>query len=353
MKRQIRNLKSFLLLPIFFLLTGSMSAYATPSLPSANITGRLVTDANNTLSLSLSFISQVNYLDTSYAQGNTPGIESIIGATVTMTGATRVSPGSLTFTDGLLEVKGSDSYTYISATVNSISLTISPDGTVALNPNLDATNPATLNLVMSALNTDTTHPSRFVDEWRTALNGGTIAGMLIMAELQRDNYGNIIGDPTGVSNSNISMGLLDGSPAAPPAPITARSMGYWKTHDAERGQYLSSAIAVDNRHKGAFHNSSSQLEDAVITKGKKTMLQKAQQELGALLLNIAAGLSEGNLLSVSQLELIDPVLNTPTVVEDTVGEAVDDIEAVILNPLSTSSDLERVKDLAESINTAE
>jgi len=333
--QQLVSYSRLFLLTALFVMWGALTTYALPTLPTANISGHLVTSATD-LSLSPGFISQVNYLDGSFAQANSAS-ESIIGATATLT-ATRTT--GLIFSDGLLEVRGSDGYLYVSATVSNLEIIDFGDGTVAINPNLDANNPATLNLTMTALNTDATHPSRFVDEWATALGGTTIAGMAILALL---NEG---GDPAGASDSDILVGLLDGTPPGPPEAPGTRSMGYWKTHETERTYYLSDAKAIDDAHGPVFADTMA-LETAVTLKGKKTMKQKAEQQLAALLLNIAQGLAESTPLTDSQKQnVLDPAVLT-------VGDAVDDITAVILNPLSTNDELERVKDLAESINTDE
>jgi|GEM_PF-5699448 len=356
MKRLMKHFKMSGML-LLLVLGFSVNVYALASLPKADMLGRLVT---NTSSLSLSSdtnLYKLTYLDGTLITANSLS-ESIIGAKVSIVGAARLSdPNPLDdiypFTNAQLEVRGADGFLYVSATIKNLDLVLVSSGTVVtINPNLDANNPATLNLSFAitdnpnnGLFTDGTHPSQYVTDWQTALGTGTVAGMTIVAPL--------FGDPAGNSSSDILIGVLDGSPPAPPPPPGVRSMGYWKTHDDERAYYLSGAIAVDNNHQAVFQNSLQALADAVTTKGKKTMLQKAQQELAALLLNIAAGLSESTPLSDPQKQNIEPVSNTPTIWEDTVGEAVDDIEAVILNSLSTSSQLERVKDLAESINTAE
>jgi hypothetical protein len=329
-----------LILTTLIAMGGVVSSYAVTTLPTANVSGHLLTSATD-LSLSPGFVSQVNYLDGSSAQINSAS-ESIIGATVTLAATRAADPDPsdqiYPFNDGLLEVRGGDGYLYISATVTNLEITNFGDGTVGINPNLDANNPSTLNLTINALNSDATHPSRFVDEWRTALGGTTVAGMSIVALLN--------GDPAGASDSDILIGYLDGTPPAPPEAPGTRSMGFWKTHETERVYYLSAAKAVDDLHGPVFSDTMA-LETAVTLKGKKTMQQKAEQQLGALLLNIAQGLSESTPLTDAQKQnVLDPSVTT-------VGDAVNDISGVILNSSSSDADLERVKDLAESINTDE
>lgn len=359
MRNSVTVIKT-LSLSLILVLGLYLNANSAVSLPTANITGDLVTTTGG-LSFSgggATALTQVNYLDTSFAQTNIPGVESIIYSTVTLTGATRAVDPNPTdniypFTNAQLEVRGPDSFLYICATLKNIELINFGDGTIGINPQLNASDPATLNLSFDTadnpsnglFNDATTHVSRFIDEWRTALGTGKIAGMTVIAMLN--------GNPAGTSNSNILTGVLDGSPITtpPPPPTDAgiRSMGYWKTHDAERSTYSGTAFTKD---LGVF-SSAANIEYYVSIKGKKDMLTKAKQELAALLLNLASnpGL-ENQILTTPQLELIDPVLNNPLIQEDTVGEALTDISTVILTP-NRAGELERVKDLAESINTME
>lgn len=332
----------------------ALSSQANVSLPTAFITGGLATDANGLSLVVNTYIPQVNYQDgTSAVLDNST--DKIIFGLVTITGATRATdPDPLDnrypFNNAQLEIRAyEDNFLWISATLKNIEVVDYGDGRIGINRQMDATNPATLNLSFdtadnpnNGLFTDATHPSRFVDEWRAALGSVTTAGMTIVALKG--------GDPAGVSTSDIETGILDGSPevVVPPVPgIGVRSMGYWKTHDEERTGYVAAAMAIDAGYRAIFAAPDPGLVAAVTKKGKKDMCEKARQQLAALLLNIAAndGLMD-QALNTSQVVFVGPTLVT-------VGDALDDIEAVASDCSNTKDELERVKDLAESINTSE
>ena len=78
------------------------------------------------------------------------------------------------------------------------------------------------------------------------------------------------------------------------------------------------------------------------------MLEKARQQLSALLLNLASSLDPATVLNAGELEILH-LLNPIYDVDATVQDAKDEIEIAILN--STDRDvLENAKDLADEIN---
>jgi hypothetical protein len=285
------------------------------------------------------FVSKVNYLDGTSTSVNTIE-ESIIGKTVTISGATRT--GDYTFTDAIISISDG-SFNYLTATLSNIVFVT--DGTKwYLNPNLDVNDPSTMNLSNIVLNTDADHPSRYIDELVSVKGDSDAMGMKIILDL-------ISGDITGDGYFDIFTGLIDGVPPTIEAPTGAKSVGYWKNHDEEREFFIGKAVsdAIDVLDVFSGTDPEGALRYYLTKKGKKTMEEKAKQQLAALLLNVAACLDPSTPLSQGELELIDPnfsAIPEGDGVEDTVGDAVIDIENAIL----TGIDLERAKDLADEIN---
>jgi hypothetical protein len=97
----------------------------------------------------------------------------------------------------------------------------------------------------------------------------------------------------------------------------AEGVGYWKNHVEERDAFISAAVAMS-----VVFSATDELEVALHKKGKKSMEEKAKQQLAALLLNIAAYLDTSSLLTQGELEilqLIDPSYDSTA----TVGDAKD------------------------------
>ena len=138
---------------------GMGSALAIVGLPTANFSGNAQTTAASgtdpgSLTLVSAVISKVNYLDGTSTTTNGAN-ESIIGKTVTITGATRT--GAYTFSNAVISVSDG-TFNYFTATLSDIVFVT--DGLKwYLNPGLDISNPATLNLTNVVVNTDASHPS--------------------------------------------------------------------------------------------------------------------------------------------------------------------------------------------------
>lgn len=338
--------KSIIISLIFILLlfAWSGSAWAEISLPTSNFSGNAETTATTGsdigfFSLYNTVISNVNYLDGTSTTVNTTD-ESIIGITATISGATRT--GDYTFSDAIISVSDG-SFNYITATLSDI--VFLTDGTKwYLNPGLDINDLSTLNLSNIVLNTDVDHPSRYIDELISVKGNSDAMGMKIILEVLS---GNIEGD----GYFDIFTGLIDGVLPAVEAPSGAKSIGYWKNHGDERGFFIRDA-ASDNIDILNVFDTDSALNYYLLKKGKKSMEEKAKQQLAALLLNVAASLNPAILLSTGELELIDPdydLIPEGDGVGDTIGDAVIDVENAIL----TGDDLERAKDLADEINNRE
>lgn len=286
------------------------------------------TNDPGSLSLVNAVVSKVNYINGSSAITNGTG-ESIIGKTVSITGATRT--GNDTFSNAVITISDG-SFVYFSATLSNI-IFVTDGLKWYLNPSLDINNPATLNMTNIVLLTDIAHPSQYISELQSITGTNNALGMKMILLL-------VSGTLAGDSSSDIFTGLIDGTPHVINAPNEARSMGFWKTHDAERNSFISAAVSLSN-----VFNSADDLNYYLSMQGKKSMLEKAKQQLAALMLNVASSLSLSTQLDAGELEilqLINPAYGTGA----TVGDAVTEIENAILS----STNLEHAKDLGDEIN---
>jgi hypothetical protein len=169
-----------------------------------------------------------------------------------------------------------------------------------------------------------------------------------------------------ISIVSVIGGLLIGSPLAEAGET--KGVGYWKNNDGAREAYIAAAAATSN-----VFAAPTSLRLYLSLKGKKTMMQKAMRQLGALMLNMEASLQSSNLadladtlLSQGEVAMINSI-NGNTGFElgtAAVGDAVAEIEHAITcspdwqNPLpdecnnvaSTIDDLEDAIDLADDIN---
>lgn len=215
----MKRIKLKLMLFVFvvlslFLLAGN--SWSTISLPVAFFNGLVETYLDNgvddDLNLLFTTINSVVYLDGS-STGN-PADDSIIGSTVTITGAKRTPlavPGT-TFTDATFRISDGTT-TYFSAILTNIEF-VQISGLWRLNPGLDKNNPATLNLKNVLLNPGPV-PSAYIIEMQKVLGGQTVAGV----EMTLNTFS---GDITGDSQNAILEGLIDGVP-----PIPAPTMTEW------------------------------------------------------------------------------------------------------------------------------
>jgi hypothetical protein len=311
-----------------FLFMSTGIVWATVGLPTANIAGNTQTTATSFQLVGAS-ISKVNYLDGTSATTN--GVdESIIGMSVVISGATRT--GDFTFQDATITVSDG-TFNYLSATLSDV-VFVTDGVNWFMNPGLDVNDPSTMNLSNIVLNTDIAHPSKYIDELAQVKGSGDQLGMQIEIFIFS---GTIQGDSQG----NIFSALIDGSPAGggptePPSGV--RTIGYWKNHDFERGAFVGGAVALST-----VFSTADDLNLALAKKGKKTMEEKAKQQLAALLLNISAGFDTATLLASGELDILN-LFGTGT----TVGEALSAIELVITT--SDNANMENAKDLADEIN---
>ena len=332
----MKTLKIILMCFVLFSAIAVGNAWSVVTLPTVNISGNAATTAGvgtGEFYLTTGFISQANYLDGSSTVLNN-AVESIIYKPVYITGATRT--GDYTFTNAVITISDG-TFNYLSATLSNI--TFVTGGTCGtkwcLNKDLDSTNPSTLNLTNVVLSTDATHPSKFIDDLQSKIDAGTPIGMKMILTI-------LSGVIEGDSSSDIFEGVIDGVPNTVEGPAGARTIGYWKNHDEEREFFIADAVALSS-----VFDTDSALRYSLTKKGKKSMEEKAKQQLAALLLNVASSLSASTSLSTGELEIYNLIIVT-SVTEATVGDAVALIEDVINS--GDDLNMENAKDLADEIN---
>jgi len=147
---------------------------------------------------------------------NTPGVESIIGKPMTITGATRT--GNYTFADATIAI-GDVANTYFTATLSNIEF-VQVGNEWALNPLLDSTDPSTMNISnITFPGNRTVYPSRYIDELEQELLAAStdVSGLKMRLKFVFPAGSDI----TGFGIANISEGILDGSPAPTNTPPQA------------------------------------------------------------------------------------------------------------------------------------
>ena len=344
-----------------FLVFGIGSAWSVVSLPTATLAGNFQTTAGigtGILNFTIVWIPKVNYLDFTSTNANGPD-ESIIGAKVTLTGAVRESTGTIifdgqeyqtvTFSDAVLTISDPDDpFVYFQADLSNVMFIKDLWFTWYMNPQLDACREDSHNLSNIVLNTDEDHPSRFIDEYRSGLDINNISGMKL-------SFNTISGSFDGSGVFSIFSSIIMGPPPVIEEIVidVPMNIGFWKNNLSKTGCsfaiLLSDSISSDIDVLNVF-SSGDALYHWLRKTGKMSMEDKTKRQLAALLLNISAGLDPSIPLTLSQLLLINPdfaLIPEGDGIEDTVGDAVIDIEDAIL----TGDDLERVKNLAEAINT--
>lgn len=238
---KMKNIKRKLVLSVFavlsvLILAGNGWAYVI--LPHAFYNGLVETyldnGVNDDLIFSFATINSVVYSDLS-STGNAAD-DSIIGKTVTITGAKRIplATQGTTFTDATLSITDG-AFTYYSATLTNLEFVLI-SGMWRLNPGLDSSNPSTLNLENIVLNPGPI-PSAYILDLQAALGSQTTAGMQMT--LHTFN-----GDITGNSQSAILGGLLTaGAPIPEPASVFlfitgAAILGFSRRLQNKRKKYL-------------------------------------------------------------------------------------------------------------------
>lgn len=214
--RKIKLRLSFFLVSILFLCVLAGNGWAVSLLPTINFNGSFSTGPGaGTGSLSLNaYITKANYSDETSTNVNIQGVESIIGKAVVLSGAVRT--GDYSFSDAVLSIND-DAFTYFSANLSDIEFTT--DGIFYyLNPSLDGANHSTLDLSDISLNSDLSHPSKYIEELAVNLGDFSINGMKMTLFVPFNSDGDFTGDSSGY----IVEGLIDGlqNPVPVPEPST-------------------------------------------------------------------------------------------------------------------------------------
>lgn len=164
--------------------------------------------------------------------------------------------------------------------------------------------------------------------------------------------------PIGQSNAVISGIFFDNCIPNELPPPEPRTIGFWKHQVSGRGhpqvseEEMWTYLSWIHDHSEIFDDVLALFEgvdysvwDVLNAKKKATMFDRAKQQYMGLLLNVASG----------KLSYVYPVDFTGTEAEGlttatTVGEAINEIETILLLSDSTRSDYEKAKTIADVIN---
>ena len=149
---------------------------------------------------------------------NVSGVESIRGAKVVLSGATRTGDysfnGDPTNPDDVrFKIISTDGFVYFDANLADSVFVRSGTLFVWLNQFLDANNPATLNLYNVSLNTDAAHPSRYIQELSAYLSASSVSGMKMQLRVPTN------GTFTTTASGAITFGLIDGLQSLNTPPV--------------------------------------------------------------------------------------------------------------------------------------
>lgn len=157
-------------------------------------------------------VKEMDYENGDVWRANVPGIETIYGAKIVLSGATRT--GNYSFNgdpanpdDVTFSIVSSDGYVYFTSILADSVLTQQSSYFVWLNQFLNANNPATLNLhnvILRPNGDDGAHPSRYITELAAYLGSANVSGLKMQLFVPSS------GDFTTKSSGAISFGLLGG-----------------------------------------------------------------------------------------------------------------------------------------------
>jgi hypothetical protein len=339
MKNYLKICRIILIITLFLLNAGN--AFAWVALPTLSIKGGVRFNSADTqgagnFMLEGCSVAQITYRDGSFTNSNTK-LESMINAEVIITDAKR--SGDYTFSDAKLLIRDS-SFIYLEADLVNISF-VTDGSSWYMNPEMDVADGSTMNLKNIKTNVNLTHPSLYIEELNESVRFINKAAFRLIVSPAAST--DIKGDFSG----NISSALL-ASPLYLSSPIGVRTKEYWEKHYIERGIFGYDAVS-DNLDLLNIFSDTESFDTLFMKEKSKTLLDEAKTQLAVLLLNIAAGLDPSTAIRNSfndhELSRIPQTAGS----EDSVKDAVMDIEKIIKSSKS-KSEIERVKNLAESIN---
>ena len=321
--RTLTTAVSFLLICLCA-YAGCSGAPAAITKPTALFTGVFTVNPTSGIQLNMR-INQVTYYDGTTITADT-STENIIGAQVNLSNVVYVNTlgGDYYFTDGILSITD-ESGTYLTADVVHVIINGS-----YINFNFD-----TKNLQNTFLNTSLT--SRFIQELNEALISAMSKELAVSftLELLTGSF-----DTEGFGNA---QGLLDGAPAQYIAE--PKTIGFWKHQVNQNGHtqftplqvdaLVADALALDASLYNVFNGDALAFKDFLTATGKKTPLDKAKQQLAALLMNFAAE------FLINEVPIMLPITDAATV-----GEALYEVECDIKN----NANLDVAKSIADMIN---
>lgn len=163
-------------------------------------------------------VFEMDYLNGEVWIANVAGVESIRGAKVVLSGATRT--GDYSFNgdpanpdDVRFKIVSTDGFVYFDANLADSVFVRSGTLFVWLNQFLDANNFATLNLYNISLNTDAAHPSRYIQELSAYLSASSVSGMKMQLRVPSN------GTFTTTASGAITFGLIDGLQSQNNSPV--------------------------------------------------------------------------------------------------------------------------------------
>lgn len=218
--RSIRRGVSLALIVVSFLVFFAEYSVAATLLPWVRFVGTYQATAGiGTGVLTLNaFVNEMDYENGDIWTANVAGVESIHGAKVVLSGATRT--GSYSFNgdpndpdDVRFKIVSSDGFIYFDANLADSVFTQSGLFFVWLNQGLNANDPSTLNLNNIVLNTDASHPSRYIQELAAYLSSSNVSGLKMQLRVP------LSGNFTTNASGTITYGLIDGLQSLNSPPV--------------------------------------------------------------------------------------------------------------------------------------
>lgn len=166
-------------------------------------------------------VKEMDYQNGNIWTANVPGVETIYGARVVLSGATRT--GNYSFNgnpaipdDVIFSIVSSDGYVYFTSFLADSEFVQQGTFFVWLNQYLNANDPATLNLhsvILRPNGDDGLHPSRYINELTAFMGSTNVSGMQMRLFIPSS------GNFTTNSSGAIASGLIDGLQSLNTPPV--------------------------------------------------------------------------------------------------------------------------------------